>query len=182
MMSWVFGDKAPIAATGTGGHQVVTSQDVGNCFDHFAIMYEYEAGAKGFHFSRKQAGCSSAYTVEVLGTKGHCLVDCMRGTHRITTHDGKTWNYRSEQKVDMYQNEHDELFASIRKGQPINDGEWMGQSTMLALMGRMVAYTGQTITYADALNSREVLAPEKINLSETFAGNPISQPGMTKFF
>ena len=28
----------------------------------------------------------------------------------------------------MYQQEHDELFASIRAGKPINDGEWMTRS------------------------------------------------------
>ena len=31
----------------------------------------------------------------------------------------------------MYQREHDVLFASIRKGQPINDGKRMATSTLL---------------------------------------------------
>ena len=50
----------------------------------------------------------------------------------------------------MYQAEHDALFAPIRKGQPINDGERMATSTLLGIMGRMAAYTGQTVTWDQA--------------------------------
>ena len=43
----------------------------------------------------------------------------------------------------MYQTEHDVLFASIRNRHPINNGEYMAKSTLLAILGRMAAYTGQ---------------------------------------
>ena len=59
----------------------------------------------------------------------------------------------------MYQTEHDELFASIRNGKPINNGEYMAKSTLLAIMGRMAAYTGQQITWEMAMNSKEDLSP-----------------------
>jgi hypothetical protein len=58
----------------------------------------------------------------------------------------------------------------------------MAQSTMLALMGRMVAYTGQTITWEDAMNSKEKLGPEKYEWNVAHQGSPIAQPGITKFF
>ena len=61
----------------------------------------------------------------------------------------------------MYQTEHDELFASIRNGKPINNGEYMAKSTLLAIMGRMAAYTGQEITWEMALNSKEDLSPTR---------------------
>ena len=61
----------------------------------------------------------------------------------------------------MYQTEHDELFASIRSGKPINNGEYMARSTLLAIMGRMATYTGQEITWEMALNSKEDLTPAK---------------------
>ena len=84
---------------------------------------------------------------------------------RIT---GKTkWTFEG-QKYDMYQKEHDELFAAIRKNQPINDGERMATSTMLAMMGRMAAYTGQQITWEQALNSQEQLSPDTIDWNGSF--------------
>ena len=52
------------------------------------------------------------------------------------------------------------MFASIRNGQPLNYGEKLAHSTMVGIMGRMAAYTGKTITWEQALNSTEVLAPE----------------------
>ena len=51
----------------------------------------------------------------------------------------------------MYQIEHDELFASIRAGKPINDGEWMARSTLMGIMGRMATYTGQEISWKQAM-------------------------------
>jgi hypothetical protein len=59
----------------------------------------------------------------------------------------------------MYQVEHDELFASIRKGEPINNGHYMCNSTMVAIMGRMAAYTGQTLTWEQLEKSSERLGP-----------------------
>ena len=81
----------------------------------------------------------------------------------------------------MYQVEHNELFASIRKGEPINHGTWMAHSTLLAIMGRMAAYTGQVISWEDALNSKEQLVPEKIEWDMTLPVPPVAMPGQTKF-
>jgi hypothetical protein len=81
----------------------------------------------------------------------------------------------------MYQSEHDELFSSIRKGNAFNDGERAAHSTMVAILGRMVAYTGQKISYDDALNSKESLVPSEINWDmELPVPNP-PIPGVTRF-
>ena len=58
---------------------------------------------------------------------------------------------------DMYQREHDVLFKAIRQNTPVNDGVRMSHSTLLAIMGRMAAYTGQVVTWDHALNSKENL-------------------------
>ena len=70
------------------------------------------------------------------------------------------WRYRGP-KTNMYQVEHDEMFAAIRAGKPINNGEAAAHSTLLALMGRTAAYTGQTITPETILNSKEDLSPPR---------------------
>jgi hypothetical protein len=80
----------------------------------------------------------------------------------------------------MYQTEHDELFASIRAGKPINNGEYMSLSTLLAIMGRMAAYTGQLITWEQALESQEDLTPAKYEWGP-IATPAIAMPGQTKF-
>ena len=83
----------------------------------------------------------------------------------------------------MYQEEHNELFASIREGKPMNDGEWMAQSTMLAILGRTVAYTGAEISYDDALASQVTLGPDPSTYSWDLEieGPAVALPGITKF-
>jgi len=181
MMSWAKGDVMPVRAVGTGGRQSRTEDIYGNVFDHFAIVYEYEDGSKGFHFSRQQQGAERSYAVEMMGTKGSALVDCSRRIHEIRS-EGDKWRYRGDEN-DMYQTEHNELFASIRNGEPINDGTWMSHSTMLALMGRMVAYTGQSITFEDALNSNETLGPDidQYSWDLKWPSPEIAKPGITAF-
>ena len=74
----------------------------------------------------------------------------------------------------MYQQEHDELFASIRSGKPINDGDWMTKSTLMGIMGRMATYTGQEVTWEQALNSKEDLTPRHY----AFGPNPVPAPAI----
>lgn len=182
MMSWAMGNEMPVKVTGTGGRQVRTDAIFGNVYDHFAIVYEYANGAKGFHFSRQQKGCSRAYHVEMFGNKGTALVDCIRRKHEIS--GKKDWKYEQKgESRNMYQVEHDELFASIRAGKPMNDGEWMAQSTLLALWGRMAAYTGQTIAFDEAINSQEVLGPQldQYAWNLDWASAPVALPGKTEF-
>lgn len=179
LMSWAMGDKLPVRAVGTGGRQSRTEEKYGNVFDHFAIVYEYDNGAKGFHFSRQQKGCARAYHVEMFGDKGRCYVDVSR-RHEIM---GDTnWEWKGERN-NMYQTEHDELFASIRNGNPINDGVRSAHSTMLAIWGRMVAYTGQSLTWEEALQSEEKLAPdiEDYSWDLDWPTQEVAKPGITKF-
>jgi hypothetical protein len=80
----------------------------------------------------------------------------------------------------MYQLEHDELFRSIRAGAPLNDGERSANSCLMAIMARMAAYTGQTISWEQALNSKEELVPATL----AFGPMPtpeVAIPGKTKF-
>ena len=81
----------------------------------------------------------------------------------------------------MYQNEHNALFASIRNGKPINDGVWMAHSTLLGIMGRMAAYTGQAVTWEEAMNSQKSLVPgDNITWKTPAPEVQVAMPGHTK--
>lgn len=190
MFSWAMGDKAPVKISGTGGRQKRIDPRFGNVYDHFGLTYEYDNGVKIYFFCRQQSGTTPSYAVELTGKEGRCYVDCRTGEHRIT---GKNpWDLADETKFTdadayketevrgMYQVEHDELFASIRAGKPMNDGEWMTRSNLLALAGRMAAYSGQTITFDQALNSTEILFPGDISW-DTKYDIPVAIPGITEF-
>ncbi len=179
MMSWALGDKMPLRATGSGGRQSRTDPIYGNIFDHFAIEYEYENGEKGIHLSRQQQGCSNTNKAEIAGREGNATVDIGRQIHSIS---GKTtWKYEGE-KNNPYETQHEELFAAIRSGKPINEGELMANSTMLAVLGRMVGYSGQTISWEDAMNSNLTSGPnlEDYHWDLKWPVPPVAIPGITK--
>ena len=114
-------------------------------------------GLRGFSACRQWAGNVATDVSDwVFGTRGKANLQ----SGEIEAGPAWRWSWKSDEPDDMYQNEHDELFASIRKGEPIADGEIMCKSTLMAILARMSAYTGQTITWEQALNSREKLSPD----------------------
>lgn len=98
----------------------------------------------------------------------------------ILADDQTPWRY-SDRNNDMYRTEHEELIASIRSGNPINDGVRAANSTMVAIMGRMVAYTGKKLSFQQALNSKEDLTPPHLDFNQPLAVSCIPKPGLTKF-
>jgi len=178
---WAFHDEPPVRAWGTGGRQVRTDPKFGDIFDHHAVVYEYPNNVKVHAYTRQQNGCYGDVSDHFVGTKGHA--DILK--HEI---DGENaWRFRGE-GGNMYDLEHEALFQSIRSGQPINNGLYMARSTMLAILGRMVTYTGEVITWDDALNSQQVLAPSSYSwdadppvLPDATGHYPIAMPGTTKF-
>ncbi len=171
--AWLMREEPPVKCVGLGGRQVRTQPEFGHIFDHHAVVYEYAAGVKLFAFTRQQDGCASDVSDYFYGTKGQCNVL----KHQITGENA--WRYRGPAN-NMYQTEHDELFASIRSGQPLNNGLYMARSSLLAIMGRMATYTGKEITWDQALNSQEVLGPSSYEWG-SLAVPEVARPGQTPF-
>jgi predicted dehydrogenase len=175
-MAWAMQDQPPKSAVGMGGRQVRTGAEFGHIFDHHAVVFEYGNGVKLFSFCRQQDGTHKDVSDCVLGTEGVC--DVMK--HTVT--GKKPFRHVKPRGVkdDMYQNEHNELFASIREGKPINNGTYMAQSTLMAIMGRMATYTGELITWDMAMNSQEDLTPAKYEFGPLKVA-PVALPGVTKY-
>ncbi|NUQ66389.1 MAG: Gfo/Idh/MocA family oxidoreductase [Pirellulales bacterium] len=173
-MSWWLGDEMPRSAVATGSQVFPTG---GNTFDNCFVAYEYANGIYGFLACRSQAGCFSENADRIVGSKGICTIAGTRGP--VITGENP-WRYDGPQN-NMYQTEHDELIASIRSGKPINDGARMAKTTLMALMGRMAAYTGQQITWEQALGSQDRVVPEKLDWNMKLEPRPLAVPGLTKF-
>ncbi len=176
--AWVMKDGYPERAVGMGGRITRTGPGTGHIYDHFSVVYEYAGGAKLFGNCRQQKDCAKDISAQVMGTKGRAeLSEKRRG---LVIRTDTEWRYGGPSN-NMYQTEHDELFASIRSGRPINNGEYMTKSTLLAIMGRMAAYTGQVITWRQALESKEVLKPPSYDWDVKLTEPPVALPGQTKF-
>ncbi len=176
--AWVMQNKYPVQAMGMGGRGVLASKEYGNIYDHFSIVYEYENGARLVSNCRQQPQTKGDMSAHALGSKGRSLLSEEKDGMWIKAE--KDWKFEGETNA-MYQAEHEELFASIRSGKPINNGEYMANSTLLAIMGRMAAYTGQQVTWKMAMESKEDLTPPKWDWEVKLPDPPIATPGVTKF-
>jgi predicted dehydrogenase len=171
--AWAMHDEPPVQATGLGGRQVRVEEQWGNIYDHFAVVYEYASGVKLFSQCRQMAGCSVDVSDHLIGDNGSAEM------MRAVIEGPQAWRYHGP-KPNMYEEEHRALFLSLRAGNPINNGLYMARSTMLAIMGRMASYTGQTLTWDQCLNSSENLTPTKYEWGSV-ATPPVAKPGLTRF-
>lgn len=163
-MAWAFGDRIPARVVCVGGRAARFGPEHGNVFDHFAAAYEYDDGARAFHACRQIDGCPADNTDYVYGTRGAATINGWTPTFDMRDRAGKPlWRHDKPETRDMYQAEHDRLFAAIRGEQPgVNELERGANSTMMAIMARMAAYTGKTVTWKQAMESEENLTPRDL--------------------
>jgi predicted dehydrogenase len=167
---WLMGDRPPVRCFGTGGRQKRTDDLYGMTYDHFATTFEWEGGVRCFSHCRQMNDCFSENECHVYGTQGsaHIL------GHIIENADGE-WRYEGE-NPGMYDVEHEYLFRSIRAGEPINNGDYMCKSTLMAIMAREASYTGQEILWDAMWEDATVLGPAKLEWGGYDPG-PVPVPG-----
>ena len=172
---WVMGDVAPKKVTSSGGRSQRTDEKFGNVYDHFNSVYEWDNGVRCFSSCRQWESTSTDVSDWINGTEG--VAELQSAT--VTSRGGDTWKHKQDGPDNMYLNEHVALFDSIRNGKAINNGDYMCKSTMMAIMARMSAYTGKTVTWKQAMESELDLTPKKLAWGDN-AVNPIARPGETK--
>jgi myo-inositol 2-dehydrogenase/D-chiro-inositol 1-dehydrogenase len=173
-IAWAMNGILPIKAVATGGRQFPNNE--GNIYDHIDVFYEFPDGVRAFMAQRQISNCYSDNSDYLMGAEG---IGTIKGWSDPIITGKESWRYRGP-KSSMYQVEHNELFESIRSGKRINDGIWMAHSTLMALMGRMAAYTGREISWTEALNSKEQLVPDNLTWNMDLPIRPMAMPGKTK--
>jgi len=149
---WVLHEQVPLKCHGLGGRSTMIEGKYGNVFDHHSVIYELESGVRIYAFCRTTTGCYDESSSIILGSKGKAsLLNC------------RIWgekNWRWQGQCDPYQIEHDKLFAAIRSGKPINNGDYMIRSTMTTIMGQISCYTGKQVTWEE-INASDFAFPPK---------------------
>jgi len=161
-MNWIKGTH-PVKAQGMGGREVRTGKEYGQIFDHHYVEYEYPDGAIFNSQCRHIPKCWSNWSDRVWGTKGY--MDSIPGTQQLTIQDRKGNNlfrYDGSDDGSAHQIEQDVFIKKIINDEPINQAERGAISTMTAILGRMATYTGQMITWEEAMKSQENLVPDNL--------------------
>jgi len=173
--NWAF-EAHPTMVFGVGGRQARTEEKYGHIFDHFGLEFEYPEDRFAMSMCRQQVGTPGRVEERITGTEGICRTHS--GHAEIT--GANPWKFKGKQ-TNPYVQEHMDLQASIRGTGPyLNEGQRIAESTMSAIMGREAAYTGQVITWDEAMSSNLDLTPEVYAFTDR-SQHEIAVPGVTAF-
>jgi predicted dehydrogenase len=171
VMSWHM-QKTPVKAIGWGGRQ---RRLTGDLYDFFSIEYVYDNGVRTHCAARQINGCTNKKVERIVGTKGVAIA-----SGKILDLNGnEIWKYpkpgddepNSKWKItNPFVQEHINLVTGIRTGKAVNDAEAQVNSTLMAVMGRIAAYTGKDVTWDEVMNMDLYLGPK------TYAFGPV--PGI----
>jgi myo-inositol 2-dehydrogenase/D-chiro-inositol 1-dehydrogenase len=150
--SWVLHNDVPAKCHGLGGRSSMTDPIYGDVFDHHSVIYECDNGVRIYAFCRTTKECYNEDSSIVFGSKGKADIK----QRRIW---GET-NWRWKGRCDPYQREHDVLFAAIRSGNPVNNGNYMARSTMVGVMGQISCYTGKEVSWEE-INKSDFYYPPR---------------------
>jgi predicted dehydrogenase len=136
--TWALRETPPVDCHGLGGRAGVQKM-LGDVFDHHAVVYRYASGVRLYAICRTTAACYNEGSSIILGTRGSAYP--LAG--RIT--GPQEWKFAGAEE-SPYVAEQREFFQSIRAGTPLNCGDYMARSTLVAVMGQLSCYSGKEIT------------------------------------
>ena len=186
VINWAL-EAYPVTAQGIGGREIRKAKEYGQIFDHHCVEFHYANGAVLNSQCRHQKNTASKVDELLIGTKGKVFCD----QARITDPKGNTiYQFDKSKENQPYQNEHDELFEAIAKGEyKFWDAERGAKSSMTSILGRLATYSGQIVNWDTALHSGLNIMPTAYDFNATppvlpdaDGFYPVAVPGVTKFF
>ncbi len=172
VINW-FTNSHPVKAVGMGGrHRRVT----GDQYDFFAVDFEMDNGVHVLSMCRQIDGCVNNVSEFIVGTKGSS--NC---ANTIFGPDGSpVWTYKPEGQEGSaggdnspYVQEHIDLVTAIRQNKPLNEARNTAVSTLVAIMGRISAYTGRQVTWDEMMASDMRLGPSEYALGPSDLIKPV---------
>lgn len=155
--NWYLG-RHPVSAMGMGGR---ARRKTGNQYDSFAIDFDYGDGVHIQSQCRQISGTYKRVGEFFRGTEGEA-----HGGGRI---DGRDVSIPEIEVVsdDGSVQEMVDLINSVIDDNPLNEARQVAESTAVAIMGRLSAYTGQIVRWPDMMENPD---------SEFYAMNAVPSP------
>lgn len=171
--NWVMNGH-PIKARGAG-YRTRTDPNYGHIFDFFSIEYEYPGNVFMHSMCRQINNCWNSVSEHVYGSNGH-------SDPAAYTINGKPVITREQRQKAQgpYVQEHTDLIEAIRSGKTVNELKQVADSTLTAILGRLSAYSGQEVTWDQALHSKIDTFPAKLDFDATYPAPEVPVPGKYK--
>jgi len=167
--NWLTGGP-PVVCNGMGGREVRTGKEHGQIYDHHFCEYTYANGTKMYSQCRHIPGCWTNVSEHVHGTRGRADIS---GAKIYDASGQLVWRY-GPGGGGGHQEEHNDLFAALRRGDIYNEGDYGAISTMTAIVGRLASYSGKIVNWDDAMES--VMAFADVDSLRSFEDKPPLEP------
>jgi predicted dehydrogenase len=160
-INWVK-NAHPVSAQGMGGREVRTGKEYGEIYDHHYVEYTYPDGSILNSQCRHIKGCWHQWADGVQGTNGSFYHDPAMQNATIRDKQGNVlFDYRGKDDAPARRVIQEVFYDRIRKDEPIDMAEAGATSTMTAILGRLATYSGQVVTWDEAMGSTRSLMPER---------------------
>lgn len=161
VIGW-FSGKTPVKAVGFGSRQ---RRVTGDQFDNFSVDYVYDNGMHMHSMCRQINGCANNVSEFIMGTEGKS--NCKDKVWDLKGVEKYSFPYPLNEKgepsksvkISPYVQELIDLVTCIRQNIPVNEAEQIAVSNMVAIMGRVSAYTGKEVSWDEMMNSEMKLGP-----------------------
>ncbi len=165
----------PVKAIALGGRQTRTAPEYGHIYDHFAVEYTFADGTKMHSYCRQQDNTAGNVSERIIGSKGFATSEAFN-TVPIQIMGERPYKWTSSMKrPNPYVLEHKDLYDSIVAGKPLNEGRQVSESVLTAILGRLAAYSGQEVTWEQALATKSTM-PADLGFGP-MAVDPVAKPG-----
>jgi myo-inositol 2-dehydrogenase / D-chiro-inositol 1-dehydrogenase len=162
VINWFTG-LYPSKAVGFGSRQ---RRVTGDQYDNFSVDFVYDNGMHMHSMCRQINGCANNVSEWIRGTKGS--TNCQNKIFDLAGKELYSYQYPVNDKgepgksvkISPYIQEHIDLVTCIRQDKPVNEAEATAMSCLVAIMGRVSAYTGKTVTLEEMMTSEMKLGPE----------------------
>jgi predicted dehydrogenase len=180
VMNWFTGSH-PTSALGFGSR---LRRITGDQYDNFSVDFVFDNGIHFHSMCRQIDGCTNNVSEHIQGTKGSS--NCRNSIVDLAGNEIWKYDYPLDKEgkptdqvsVDPYVQEHIDLVTAIRTGNPVNEAENTAISTLVAIMGRISAYTGRETTWDEMMNSDLKLGPKIFEWGPVDIDKSIPLPGV----
>ncbi len=159
-------NAAPLSATGSGGRK--GRVDVGDCWDHFGLFFNFPGDVPWTYTSRQfdPGGVGGAMINNLIGSKGAFMA---KFGDLVTIRGNKETFWRGGRNPDIYKTGTDTNIArfhdAIKAGDASNGTVPIAaRSTLTAILGRTAAYRKTTVTWEELMKDTTVLPVDTASL------------------
>jgi predicted dehydrogenase len=142
---WFLG-RLPVTAIGYGGR---ARRKTGNMFDFFSVDYDFGNDVHIHSQCRQMSGTYQRIGEVFTGTDGTCFAGGKLSGKKVEIPEIKVDSDNGQVQ------EHVDMIRSVITGKPLNDAKSVAESTLVAMMGRISAYTGEIVRWTDLVSNEQ---------------------------